>query len=543
MKLSKAISLMTAFAMMAAPCSTAVALPPPPGAPFTLWNFLGIPQGFNKLRDATSNAKGNRPGMERKPALKALADPQNLMSTNPAIAKAAEIKTQEDMAPQKIKAIKYLASVGCGCYAGVKEALMAALDDCTEEVRFQTVLAIEEAAGNHCETCNKNCCCDEDLVLKLSQIAYEKTDKCCWLESSERVREAAKAAMCACCPGQGPVGETIESPPPVDNEPERANEPTPPGPEGEDVNEASIMTDAATGMVLHENRTKLVVPQGDAMASDLPHETEEIVTVEFGGPASRRSLTPAATARRSNSSTKSASATPSMTMPASQRRSSPKSGPIHKPTSTTRPAGPALPAVDSGAHLGPSSRRAAQERGLAATPVQTPAVQTVSATQAPPASTLANPLKSLLWFDGDQRPAARPVGSAAQTASSAAPRQHVHGTVARISKDAGTVELRFDQGAGLKPGDKLQVTHEYLLEQVPVAGALEVISVGPRGVTARGVGGLTLDKISRGDDAVFNPSAAGNKGAAPTAAKPQSSARDARLTQRQPTDHEQASVR
>src|SRR3990172_477322 len=84
----------------------ASALPPPPSAPLTLWNFLGIPQGMNKIRDATSNRRGNFPGAERTPPMKALADPQNLKSENPAIKAAAEIKSEEDLAPQKIKALK-----------------------------------------------------------------------------------------------------------------------------------------------------------------------------------------------------------------------------------------------------------------------------------------------------------------------------------------------------------------------------------------------------------------------------------------------------
>jgi hypothetical protein len=182
-------------------CDQAVALPPP-AAPFTLWNFLGIPQGFNKIRDATSNRRGNFPGMERKPPMKALADPKNLESPVSAIKKAAEIKTEEDLAPQKIKAIEYLATVGCGCYGGVKEALMEALEDCTEEVRYQTVLAIQDAATMHCNVCNQDCCCDEEMTKKLAEIAYELNDKGCFKEPSERVREAAKVAMRACCPGK-----------------------------------------------------------------------------------------------------------------------------------------------------------------------------------------------------------------------------------------------------------------------------------------------------------------------------------------------------
>ena len=37
-----------------------------PAAPSpTLWEFLGIPQGLHKMRDTTSNRRGNRPNAER----------------------------------------------------------------------------------------------------------------------------------------------------------------------------------------------------------------------------------------------------------------------------------------------------------------------------------------------------------------------------------------------------------------------------------------------------------------------------------------------
>src|SRR5487761_1330094 len=87
-----------------------------PGAsPMTLWKFMGVPQGIQKLRGATTNRRGNFPGREPKPPLKALADPANLLSGNPDIETAAKIKQQEDMKKQKIKALKYLATIGCGC--------------------------------------------------------------------------------------------------------------------------------------------------------------------------------------------------------------------------------------------------------------------------------------------------------------------------------------------------------------------------------------------------------------------------------------------
>ena len=114
--------------------------PAAPASSPTLWSYLGIPQGVNKLEDATWNRSGNRPDAERTNPLTRIADPANLSDNMPkSIQTAAKIKQQEDLAPQKIKAIKYLATVGCGCYQkmGVREALLESLDDCTEEVRYE----------------------------------------------------------------------------------------------------------------------------------------------------------------------------------------------------------------------------------------------------------------------------------------------------------------------------------------------------------------------------------------------------------------------
>ncbi len=218
--------------------------PPAPAPPLTLWRFLGIPQGFQRIGDARLNRNGNFPGLERKPPLKPIAHPDNLLSNNPAIKKAAEIKMQEDLAKQKIKAIKYLAKLGCDkCYGGVKEAMMAALDDCTEQVRYEGAKALGEAAVQHCDVCSRQCCCDEELTKKLAQIVYELDDKGCPLEPSERVREAAREALLVCCPNVGPPGytpevitpETPETPPevPPETPPEVPPElPPPPGQNG-----------------------------------------------------------------------------------------------------------------------------------------------------------------------------------------------------------------------------------------------------------------------------------------------------------------------
>ncbi len=353
MKLTNALLITTALAIAAGSYHQAMALPPPPAAPLTLWNFLGIPQGFNKIRDATSNKFGKHPGLERKPPLKALADPSNLMSPNPAIKAAADIKTQEDMAPQKIKAIKYLATIGCGCYPGVKDALMAALEDCTEEVRYQAALAIEDAANLHCATCSKNCCCDQAMRDKLSKIAYERDDKCCWFEASERVREAAKAALCACMPEQGPA--PTQAQPEPDNVPEGA--PTPPVPEGEPSarHHRRNMPTVIRVPQLQETRTEGSSNREAAMVAD-ERANVTVVPVDFGSlaPQAPRLSSPVSPPRRT---------APAKAIPTAMRSTAPASNSQDTTASTAQPWSPS-----TATPLGPSSRRAAAARGLGASP-------------------------------------------------------------------------------------------------------------------------------------------------------------------------------
>lgn len=194
-------------------------------APATLWRFLGIPQGMQKIRDVSVNRRGNFPGLERKPPLKRIGDPANLESDNPAIKAAAEIKQAEDMKEQKVKAIKYLASIGCGCYdkdGKITDALLAATDDCTPDVRMAAIEAIEEAAnGEQCQRCGSTSCCSEKVTKRLSEIAYERDDDGCFLEPDAEIREAAARVLRVCCPGGpalGPIAEDVDVPEPEADE-------------------------------------------------------------------------------------------------------------------------------------------------------------------------------------------------------------------------------------------------------------------------------------------------------------------------------------
>lgn len=170
---------------------------PAPAAPQTMWNWLGVPK---QPLAGVINREGNFPGCEKLPPLKKIADPANLASKNPAIKKAAEIKAEEDLAKQKIKAIKYLAEIGCGgCYPGVAEALAASLDDCTEAVRYEAVKAILATSACGQDKCDKKCV---------------RAAKSC----NEAAHDAVLAAMkksCArlhmLCGKPGPDGVTLKS--------------------------------------------------------------------------------------------------------------------------------------------------------------------------------------------------------------------------------------------------------------------------------------------------------------------------------------------
>lgn len=245
-----------------------------PAAPTsTIWRFMGIPQGIQKIRDATINRRGNHPRLERKDPLKRIADPANLESKNPAIKAAAEIKQAEDMKAQKIKAIKFLATMGCGCYdkeGKITDALIAAMDDCTPDVRLAAIEAIETAAdGNCCTKCGSTSCCSEKVTKRLSEIAYERDDTGCPLEPSAEIREAAAKALCTCCPNRatGPIEEDVPAEPlplpepkPLTGEGETGTQ----GIEGEGVGTEGTGTESIDA---DEEKKKKQDQDGDAQAS------------------------------------------------------------------------------------------------------------------------------------------------------------------------------------------------------------------------------------------------------------------------------------
>ena len=228
--------------------------PPSPFSPDTasVWHKLGIPQSigrFKKFRESRVNRNGDKPEKEKKkPPLKKLTDAANLAPDAPKMLQAAaEIKKAEDLAPQKIKALKYIATLGCGCYdkknAGLIEAaLLEGMDDCTPDVKREAISVVlqqvSSSGGCSCSCscscvtsdsgCNAKSCCTPKLYKKLEEIATKMDKTGCPVEPDASIRSLAQQALNACPypmiePEDEP--EIIQAKPPVDKAVETAEKP------------------------------------------------------------------------------------------------------------------------------------------------------------------------------------------------------------------------------------------------------------------------------------------------------------------------------
>lgn len=167
---------------------------------------------------------------------------------------AAGIRAVQLDVPNRVKAVQYLGTLDCVTYPQAQDMLIATmLEDPSEIVRYEAVMALRNMLTRgccnmntvcECETCANrkqivreterhakkgerllikeakgpakreakkahrdreteeqryDCCrgCSNEKVMKaLAKVASEKDDECCWVEPSERVRQAASDAMC-----------------------------------------------------------------------------------------------------------------------------------------------------------------------------------------------------------------------------------------------------------------------------------------------------------------------------------------------------------
>ncbi|MCH1441438.1 MAG: hypothetical protein L7W43_17370 [Rubripirellula sp.] len=200
--------------------TTIVAVAAPAPSCTTLPKFLGLDVLFGGLRgvgQGVRNRLGTRfPSLESKPPVLAITDPANSAEgASPAVQAAAEAKAEEDKAPQKIKAVSYLASLGCGkCYPDTENAMLAALDDCSESVRYAAAKGLRKSVADGCGCCRQNSCCSPKLVKKLYEMGYDTEASGCYVEPSARVRRYARLAVAGCggVPMETPREKPMEGP-------------------------------------------------------------------------------------------------------------------------------------------------------------------------------------------------------------------------------------------------------------------------------------------------------------------------------------------
>ncbi len=183
----------------------------------------GLFQGAFSRITSVLGLEGKFPGLQPKPPIANITDPANLSETaSPSVQAAAKVKAEQDQASQKIQALRYLATIGCGgCYPEVEEALLAALDDCTEVVRYEAVKAMRGKKRKCCTYCSQDGCCSAKVQKKLNEIANKMKPTGGYVEPSERVRRLARLALSTCAPAvesddlvptEGPSLEPIPNP-------------------------------------------------------------------------------------------------------------------------------------------------------------------------------------------------------------------------------------------------------------------------------------------------------------------------------------------
>lgn len=75
-----------------------------------------------------------------------VAAPENADAGSPLLAMAAESKQQQDLAPKKIRALEYLATLGCSSDPNVEKAILEGLKDHNPAVRWAAIQAVIASA-------------------------------------------------------------------------------------------------------------------------------------------------------------------------------------------------------------------------------------------------------------------------------------------------------------------------------------------------------------------------------------------------------------
>jgi hypothetical protein len=182
--------------------------PPPPTVapaavthePMTLPRFLGLDKICRRTavlaRAKREHLAEFMPALAPKPMPIPLSHPDNADSPSPAVANVHKLQKKKAAAAVKVKAVAALAQFDCAADPLVEEGLLAALHDADADVREAAVEAVLRSTRG----CRRECggCCSPSIRARLTQMVFDKTDACCWVEPSPRARRLARLALDAC---------------------------------------------------------------------------------------------------------------------------------------------------------------------------------------------------------------------------------------------------------------------------------------------------------------------------------------------------------
>ena len=313
------------------------------------------------------------------------------------------------------------------------------------------------------------------MTLKLAEIAYERDDECCWLERSDRVREAAREALMACCrggsapPDAGPIQVPqdqrevpLDQPEvPFDEQPREVplGDPPPPPPT-DDATQRGLPGAPIT--VGEYSRGPALGPT--IVIEERPAARTPVVVQRPQQPSSRRGQSTVAPA------------SPVALAPSSQ-------------------AGPATPpAAASPRQLRLIPIQADDLSSLGGQHVGVPA-GTAGANRLPENVDLATHVDRALVAQSAQ------IVTSGRTNPAPVSAQPVSGTVVSHDRQTGLVELKFPGGWQPAVGSWVLVYHNYLLERVCL-GALEIVDSRPGAAKAKPTAELKTADLARGDEVI-----------------------------------------
>ena len=468
----------------------------------------------NAKKDAKLNADGCSPDEERIPLLKRIADKSNRESDIEVIKVAAKIKHEEEMCQQKVKAVKYLGTIGCCCYdkdGQVAKALLEALNDCLPAVRLAAVQAI---GGCVCGQAYARSCCNEEIAERLHEMAYGTDDRGCLVEPEPQIRQWA-AYVAQQCPKKEPVKKS-DDPKPLEGGSEGSG-PDVPTTLIEEIPAQQSARVEYTSDLIEVEQEEMVAVEAEA---EVEVEMEPTVTASFHQPV----LFFTRSQHEATCQIQSAVAVPDpsvIDLTAYAVDTEESEVDATELTVVTEAVGEADAEAVFDEESTESQVEVVLEEPAVPTPIEvsTPAVEEPApvrvvkkAEPAPvavlkPAATAPRPAVQQVVAPQPvvQQPQpvvqSKPTAPAHRSVAPTGPRESLQGIIESVDMIGETATVRLAPNRIASANSRVHVVHKYALGRVQAIGEFEVVAAGAGTATIRPVAGSSLRKISVGDAA------------------------------------------